>query len=134
MQRFYEKTVLRPSGCIEWIAAKYPNGYGCFKIEGRTQGAHRIAWKLANGEIPKGLLICHRCDNRLCVNVDHLFLGDGKDNMKDCRDKGRLVLPTIRKLPEDHGTSYSYRRGCRCTSCKNAYKIVRRRHYLATKN
>ncbi len=52
-------------------------------------GAHRAAWIRSNGAIPDGLVVCHKCDNGLCVNVDHLFLGTLSENMQDCISKGR---------------------------------------------
>lgn len=62
-------------------------GYGAF---GRPQvKAHRFAWQLANGEIPDGLWVLHRCDNPPCVNPAHLFLGDVQANVDDMRAKGR---------------------------------------------
>ena len=76
--------------CIIWTGHKWAQGrYGLDRINGRNTGAHRAAWIRANGEIPEGLLVCHKCDNGLCVNVEHLFLGTPSDNIQDCIRKGR---------------------------------------------
>lgn len=64
-------------------------GYGALWVNGQNRGAHRLAWELKNGPIPHGMFICHRCDNRQCVNVDHLFLGTRKDNIDDMVHKQR---------------------------------------------
>ena len=56
--------------------------------------AHRAAWALANNAEPGEMLVCHTCDNRLCVNPDHLFLGTGLDNYQDMVAKGRLAPRT----------------------------------------
>ena len=62
------------------------NGYGRYQ----KRGAHRLAWELTHGPIPKGLHILHKCDVPACVNTDHLFLGTHKVNMEDAARKGRL--------------------------------------------
>ena len=95
-QRFWEKvnkTSLK--GCWEWTSSLQGNGYGAFFThlieQGRKcHGAHRFSWELTNGKIPKGLWVLHKCDNRICVNPEHLFLGNRTDNMRDAAKKKRI--------------------------------------------
>lgn len=75
--------------CIEWQGARSPSGYGIINREGKTYRAHRVAWELSRGDIPKGMNVLHRCDNPPCCNVGHLFLGTKADNSKDMVLKGR---------------------------------------------
>lgn len=77
--------------CIIWTGKVWAQGrYGMTRLNGRNMGAHRAAWIVNNGKIPRNLLVCHRCDNGLCVNINHLFLGAMKENMADCISKGRF--------------------------------------------
>jgi hypothetical protein len=86
-----------PDECWTWRGARTEDGYGrLFLSGGGTTGlpqkmarAHRVAWELANGEIPAGLSVLHRCDNPPCCNVGHLFLGLQADNVKDMYQKRR---------------------------------------------
>ncbi len=91
---FEKHTIPEPnSGCLLWIGGFGENDYGVAHIAGThglSTAAHRIAWTLYRGEIPKGMCVLHRCDNPPCVNVNHLFLGTQSDNMKDAGRKGRM--------------------------------------------
>lgn len=75
--------------CWEWTGGGNGQGYGQIRINYRQMGAHQVAWELTHGAIPKGSWILHKCDNRACVNPDHLFLGTAKRNMTDMVAKGQ---------------------------------------------
>jgi len=75
--------------CKEWYGAKNSEGYGTTTYKGKIIYAHRLAWIKKNGDIPKGMYICHKCDNPSCYNINHLFLGTPKDNCQDKVKKGR---------------------------------------------
>lgn len=81
-----------PNGdCWEWRGYVHPTGYGQLArdADGRNINTNRAAWSVTNGDIPEGLWVLHTCDNRLCCNPDHLWLGTPKDNTQDMIAKGR---------------------------------------------
>jgi|SRR5689334_17863818 len=80
------------TGCWNWIRNVFTaTGRPRITIKSKGYGAHRIAYQEFVGRIGDGLLVCHKCDNPLCVNPEHLFLGTSGDNMKDCVEKRRRV-------------------------------------------
>lgn len=76
-------------GCWEWQGTIDAQGYGAFHIAGKVIKSHRLAYDITFGEIPRGALVCHKCDNRKCVRPDHLFLGSVITNNMDKMTKGR---------------------------------------------
>lgn len=87
-QKFWAK-VSKSNDCWEWQGSINNAGYGQITVGGKCQTAHRFAWQLHHGAVPAEIYVCHKCDNRKCVNPDHLFLGSQSDNMQDRRQKGR---------------------------------------------
>lgn len=83
------KNVFKTKFCWFRIGSKFANGYGRFHQNHKALRAHRFSWTLHNGKIPEGLIVCHECDNPLCVNPKHLWLGTNADNNIDTVKKGR---------------------------------------------
>ena len=98
---FWSRVEKTPGGCWLWTGAKFKQGYGCAWDGKRRLKAHRFSYQCSVGDIPPGLLVLHKCDVRLCVNPDHLFVGDHKDNYDDMVAKGRGVI----LCGETHGGS-----------------------------
>jgi hypothetical protein len=105
-----------PTGCIEWQGRADQDGYATFYVSGsrRQVHAHRVAWVLSRGPIAEDLFVCHSCDNRLCVNVAHLWLGTAGDNARDAAAKGRI------------GHTRGTRHG-NCKLCDDAVREIRAR-------
>jgi hypothetical protein len=91
--RFWNKVkITEEDKCWIWLGtmrSSHKEARGVFFINGHAEAAHRVAYMLTNGNIPKDKFICHTCDNRYCVNPKHLFVGDALSNNRDSYSKGR---------------------------------------------
>lgn len=88
LERFWVQ-VDKSGDCWLWTGAKSPSGYGQFAVNRQPTRVHRYSWELANGPIPAGLSVLHRCDVRNCLKPEHLWLGTAADNQRDMTEKGR---------------------------------------------
>lgn len=80
--------------CWQWTGRSLNRGYGSIQFRGRVIKSHRGSYELSIGPIPRGMWVLHKCDNKLCVNPSHLFLGTRKDNVDDMMKKGRHRVPS----------------------------------------
>lgn len=90
---FRSKIAYEPNGCWRFTANNTRRGYGRLGFNRKAWPAHRFSWFIHFGEIPDGMLVCHKCDNPPCVNPEHLFLGTHLDNAWDKIKKGRTNMP-----------------------------------------
>ena len=103
-ERFWSGVNMSGDGCWPWTRTKNTAGYGMIKSAGTPRLAHRVAWELTNGPIPKGKQVCHKCDNPICVRPTHLFIGSQSENIRDMDRKGRRPKRPNAKMPtgDDH--------------------------------
>jgi hypothetical protein len=87
--------ILDLDDCMEWLASKNKRGYGYFFNTITNVRANRFIWECYNGPIPKGLLVCHSCDNPSCVNPKHLWIGTSQDNHNDRNNKNRQAKGSL---------------------------------------
>jgi len=110
--------------CWEWQGALRV-GYGAFKLNGDTLGAHCVAHFLATGDRPS--MVCHHCDNRACCNPKHLYSGTRSSNMKDAFRRGRMKLPTQKLTPEQvFSILEEYEETPNCVTIAKRYGVDRR--------
>ncbi len=98
IERFWSKVRDTESRaqCWNWTAGR-SNRYGAFSFRGMLIRAHRFSYILHFGAIPQGRCVCHRCDNTLCVNPAHLFIGTQADNVTDMIHKHRQAEPPLNR-------------------------------------
>lgn len=90
--------IKKKNGCWEWKGELHPNGYGYTTNHenNKREHVHRMSFRIFKGEIPEKLYVCHHCDNKKCINPEHLFVGTAKENMQDAKNKGRLRNQHVR--------------------------------------
>lgn len=91
-EKNYWSKVTKTKKCWKWRGQTDKDGYAKIFVNGKNIGAHRFSWELHYGKIPKGLEVCHHCDNPPCTNPKHLFLGTKQDNANDSKQKGRRAF------------------------------------------
>jgi len=103
-ERFYKYIDVKDKDdCWEWIGLKNKDGYGRFRLTDKMVLAHRWMWEMEDSDIPEGLMVLHKCNNRGCVNPNHLYLGTNQDNMNDMSIAGSKKgnRNAMSKLTED---------------------------------
>lgn len=114
--------------CFEWTGQLNQDGYGIISFKNKDYRVHRLAWILKNGEEPNGMLL-HKCDNRKCLNLNHLYIGDHKQNAADAVSRNRLFAQRIMSCPKGHiydeknTRLYKGRRSCR--ACDRERKAIK---------
>lgn len=129
LERLLSHVFHSPDGCWYWTGCVDDTNYGRVFFNGKSRKAHRVSFTLQKGD-PGDLLVCHTCDNPLCVNPDHLFLGTRKDNMQDMVRKGRcgtrrLTEADVLAIRADDGTLLSIAKRFE-TSESNVFRIKNR--------
>jgi hypothetical protein len=90
LQRLLDNILVDDNGCWIWQLSKNNIGYGMMRDDKKMRTTHRVSYEEHNGvKIPSGMCVCHSCDNPLCVNPAHLFLGTRQQNTHDMISKGR---------------------------------------------
>jgi len=128
-ESFLKKVRIKSSGCWHFTGAINTTGYGVVGFKGKVWQAHRLSYYFHNGAIPDGLMVLHKCDNRRCVNPDHLFLGTAKDNTQDMINKGRWVCRKKQthcrkghELTEEN--TMVNKTGRTCRKCHNTRQLI----------
>lgn len=127
LKRFNDLYKVNPvNGCWEWQGAlRKTCGAGNFMYNKKQILAYRASYMIFKGEIPNGLMVCHKCDNRQCVNPEHLYVGTAQNNIDDMYERGqrqRAKCPSVSM----------YNKGCRCDGCVKALKEYNHQKHIKT--
>ena len=108
-ERFWNNVnISDKDSCWDWKAGRSGTGYGCCYCGSSERKAHRVSWIYTNGPIPKDKLVLHKCDNRLCVNPNHLYLGSRSDNQRDRADSNSIkftkdMIESMKRMYYEYG-------------------------------
>jgi len=126
VQRFISK-LEKTDSCWIWKGAtRGKNGYGAVKVDGKVVSVHKYFYIKYKGEIPEKLLVSHTCNNKLCVNPDHLKLVTSKENYHNALQRG-TITPQRNEHLKVHPSQSAYRNGCRCDGCKEEHRLAVKR-------
>lgn len=123
-ERIMAKVKKTSAGCWEWQGQTRFDGYGLIWYKGKAERAHRIAYMVLKGKLPKlPLVLCHTCDNRKCVNPAHIFLGTRGDNIRDAASKWRLRINDLHHATKLSVDDVKYIRSATERSCADIARM-----------
>lgn len=128
LDRFWSKVaVAGKDECWLWTASIKGNGEGQLWMGTRNRAAYLVSWIIHYGDIPETQCVLHKCDNRACVNPNHLFLGTKRDNSEDMVEKGRQWKQPVTHCPQGHpyddANTRLYRGRRYCRICRYEAKL-----------
>lgn len=125
------------TGCHEWQAALSEKGYPVMTLANKPFSVHRLMYVIHYGAFRSNMMVCHKCDNRKCVNPEHLFLGTAKDNSQDMVKKGRSRARKV-ILTDESGDSIEFKNQRECAKSVGVTQsavsyAIKNKHRLAGK-